>query len=866
MKTISPARLHSTSKAPTGFKHRTRLCLLLSCLCVPASMVTAFAQTPKIKITDPLVKTTTDLRSQGPLELSFTVSGSEITKVRVIVFQIDVTKGISTTLDTTKKDVDIDADKTEQSLTANLFKGLNKVQITALRDGTPDPKVSASISVTCTGKKCGAAAPAEAEAGDHAKPPEKGGNISILQPLGANVDNGLISSVITVKKSPIQRVFIQVINDGKTVEQSKSLLGVKYADELALLTPRLRVGKGKNIITVFNPDEPIETTDKFSTTVTCTGDKCDTPDVAKETGGIRIETPEGGAKLTDANAVSKITVDKKSGIEHLFVMVLNKGKEVKQENNPIAVDYGDKAQVALTPTIRIGEGKNIITVFDADKSLADSPQDSTEVTCKGNCGKEATASTSEITIEEPKTEGDEPYRADNISSIDSYVTVKQGSKIKNIQYDVVVDGKPVFTSEPQPVNPTTEKADKVKVRLKFLRGPNTIRIYDAAKPYGDNQTAIVIDCRGDNCASDFLVSTIVTNSQNTRLVVGFEQAGASSTTSETKPFLDFSFTSPFIFDTLIEGGKPKKGADGREIRVPRAAAWGQIRLASTPDQITTTGVFPTNLVNQVGRAGTAGNLVQSFDFLAGLEIRAFSANGSFLSLIPGIRQKTRFYIAGGAGAISPLTAIRESAQIFKIPLPNTPQYQPFIDRYGKPREQSGNIPAQEFVAFVPLDRDRFLRQWYAGLRVKTLYCEDEDCTRFRNQFPGTVDFMVGQNESVTGGRRKFGGAPDPTDSTKIIGAKNAYVFRIDAFYPLPFRETRFLYLYGTAMMKIGGGRANIVNPLFLDPASILITDPKVFIPSSNLQELLQPNRDYYKIGVGINLTELFNRNKTSPQR
>jgi hypothetical protein len=381
------------------------------------------------------------------------------------------------------------------------------------------------------------------------------------------------------------------------------------------------------------------------------------------------------------------------------------------------------------------------------------------------------------------------------------------------------------------------KAKTIKTTIRIGPGKNEISAFDPKVPITDIHT-IVVKCDGERCGTESDVATVVTNSQHTRVVVGMEQAGASSTTSETKPFLDFFFTGPLLFNS----------------RVPRLATWGQIRFNSTPDQVTNTGVLPTNLVNQVG-SESRGGLVQSFDFLAGLEGRAFTSNGYFLSLIPGIRQKTRFYIAAGWGAISPLTATRDATRTFRIPKPEEPQFDLFVERYGEPEE------GKEFVAFVPLDRDRFLRQWYAGMRLKTFFCEDQECTRFRNSFPGMLDVMFGQNEAVTGGSRKYGGTPDPNDNTKIIGEKNAYVLRIDGFYPLPFRETSFLYLYGTAMIKVGGGRTKVVNPLFLDPATVLITDPKVFIPPPDLQQLLQPNRDYYKIGVGINLNELFNRRR-----
>ena len=103
---------------------------------------------------------------------------------------------------------------------------------------------------------------------------------------------------------------------------------------------------------------------------------------------------------------------------------------------------------------------------------------------------------------------------------------------------------------------------------------------------------------------------------------------------------------------------------------------------------------------------------------------------------------------------------------------------------------------------------------------------------------------------------------DPNDPTKII-KKRSFVLRFDAFYPFPLRQANFLYFYGSALMKIGAGGVRIQNPLFLDtaPGDVLITDSRVFIPESDRQKMFQPSRDYYKVGVGINLTELFNRNK-----
>jgi hypothetical protein len=315
------------------------------------------------------------------------------------------------------------------------------------------------------------------------------------------------------------------------------------------------------------------------------------------------------------------------------------------------------------------------------------------------------------------------------------------------------------------------------------------------------------------------------------MAVGFEQAGASSATSETKPFLDFFFTTPLRF--FGEGP------------IPRLAAWGLIRISTTPEQTAAVGAFPSNLINQVSQSRETVGLVQSFDYLAGMEVRLFGLDGKFFGLGPN-GKKTQFYVAGGGGAINPLSSQKETVQIFRVPGEGSSQRDLFVNRFGE------DAAANSFIGFVFPERDRFLRQFYAGLRIKSFDCDDAPCTRFANRFPATFDFMIGQNEAVTGGRLKN----DITDETgKIIGRKRSWVLRFDAFYPLTVRGAAF-NLYGTALLKVGGPGVKITTPLFLDqaPGEILITSPSVFVAPN-----LQLDRDYYKIGVGFDLIRLLLR-------
>ena len=332
-------------------------------------------------------------------------------------------------------------------------------------------------------------------------------------------------------------------------------------------------------------------------------------------------------------------------------------------------------------------------------------------------------------------------------------------------------------------------------------------------------------------------STILTNSLYTRAIIGFEQAGASSSNSESKPFLDFFFTAPIRF-------KP------HEDELPRVSAWGHVRLASLPQQVSNFGTFATGFVDPLAE-GKLTELVQGFDFLAGLEGRLFGTDKPYASLIPGIKSRTYVYLVGGGGAISPLSAdsAQERAQIFKVPAETNPQRQLFIERFGK------DAAAKKYIGFVFPDRDRFLRQFYGGFRFKTFYYEGDSVTPI-NRFPAILDVMFGQNEAVTGGKLRH----EVTDEKgRVTGKKRSLIMRLEAFYPFPVKEASFLYLYGTAMMKLNGGGVRITTPLFLErpESNVLLTNDDLFIAPT-----LQTNRDYYRFGIGVNLTELFNRRTT----
>jgi len=835
---------------------------LLICFFSSASLPTfAQAQTkkPKVTITSPKVPAGTAIVVTGNVVyVKFAATSSDVTQVK---FRITTDEG-----DAGGFVARVVSDAAKNARYVPLFKGANTIELYAVSGDTTERVPSAKLAVACNDPSCYTALPPTmAELSASETPSAR--NVTISRPADGDsvTDVATIARTISVQKvSGIKKLTVDVTNGDKTVDHKLVPLE-DLNDALAYAKPTLKLAPGRNVIRVYSLETLGEkgNQDSIEVTLTCSDAKCGkeaegttTSESAKKS-DVKVLQPTEGFDAGDvSDFVTYLSIAKDSKISKLQYEVFQGGKRLVSGATLDVPTHAGK-EATLTPKIKLWQGDNTIRFFDPTDPANAEKQAALKVTCSGvvKCLKpDAPAEdvTKNITVDVPASKVGDTYHVTNRSSLDSMITVAKGN-IKKIQYDVISSGRPIWTSESVPVD-ATEKAVKVPLRLKFVRGLNTIRVYDSEHPGGDDDASVMIDCTGDNCATDLDIATIVTTSQNTRVVVGFEQAGGSSTESTTKPFLDLYLSAPFIFDRQSKADKEKN-----LLKVPRVGTWGQIRLASTPEQLTNISVLPSNLVNQLVQTDKINNLVQSFDFLAGLEARIFTAKGSFLGLIPGVRQKTRFYLAGGYGAISPLSVTAENVRMFKIPPTTSPQYQTFIERYG-PLKDPVN---QTKIAFVPLDRDRFLRQWYVGIRTKTYYCEDEVCEQFKNRFPGILDIMYGQSEAVTGGSRKYQMAgPSGTKS------KNAFVLRIDGFYPLPFKDASFLFLYGTAMMKIGGLGTNITTPLILDP--ILppvpsVDDASVFIPSLEKLLLQQPNRDYYKIGVGVNLTELFNRNKTPPQ-
>ena len=445
--------------------------------------------------------------------------------------------------------------------------------------------------------------------------------------------------------------------------------------------------------------------------------------------------------------------------------------------------------------------------------------------------KKEGGSKSHISITQPSEAGG-PIRYQNAGEVELEIRVDQKpnkkENIKSVAVTVLNEEGPVDQEkvELKYAEKTTEPA-VAKPSLKVGKGTNKVTVFDP-KDAEKETTSINIICEGDDCGkTNDDTPTDRFSSIYTRGIVGFEQSGGSAAQSIQKPFLEF-FWNPPVWTS--EG----QNEPFRYI-YPKASLWGSVRFTSVPQQISTPLItFAPSFLAPINEANV-NKLVQGFDFLFGGEMgfgRGFSKGDIGTAFLPtgnrDTKQKYSAYLIAGFGASSPLSP-SDTVSIFKAP---TTQSELDKIRPGL------KLPAgTEYIAFAGPDRDSFFRQWYAGVRLKTHYFQKGSNGKLDliNRPGGMFDIAVGQNEAVTGGRL------------------HGMVMRFDGFYPLPVSNRSILYLYGNASINLRR-HATITDPLILAtaPSNITVPADNVFLITSE-----PSNRDVYRIGVGVNLIELF---------
>jgi hypothetical protein len=157
--------------------------------------------------------------------------------------------------------------------------------------------------------------------------------------------------------------------------------------------------------------------------------------------------------------------------------------------------------------------------------------------------------------------------------------------------------------------------------------------------------------------------------------------------------------------------------------------------------------------------------------------------------------------------------------------------------------------AQTDIAFAPEDRNSFLLKYAVGLRLITRYNASGTTFCGTSSAPSVgvcsrmiVDLTVGQDEAITGGMLRH------------------FVAKSDVGFPIPKTS---VYFFGSAALRFT--RNHEYSPLILQPATIVASSPTppatITVPSSTtwVLPLTQPNRDFYRIGLGLDLSSVFSK-------
>jgi hypothetical protein len=323
-------------------------------------------------------------------------------------------------------------------------------------------------------------------------------------------------------------------------------------------------------------------------------------------------------------------------------------------------------------------------------------------------------------------------------------------------------------------------------------------------------------------------------------VVGVDVEGASSASPAARFLGNVSVDEPVF---------PQKTGSDRLTNIDQSKFFigGSLRIAAMaqPGTLSSSELSAAYLATAVN--ATPDKIVQSWEGTGSISFRILSTNvgiGTFDNGSPTSKDYPRktlltTSILFSGGFISPLSVTQATPVVYDL----TPQV---YDIYGpSPTGPASPIPstcnpssipppsAACYVAFVPMDRQRFYRHYEVGFRFRTY---GEDFTNHVLRFPGIIDLTVGQNEYVTG------------------GGFNGIVIHFGGSLPIPIPKVEGIYAFGAIDAAINGpsgGGAQLILNAAPSTANVTYLSPNVYdIP------VAQPNRDRYRFGVGIDLYHL----------
>jgi len=311
---------------------------------------------------------------------------------------------------------------------------------------------------------------------------------------------------------------------------------------------------------------------------------------------------------------------------------------------------------------------------------------------------------------------------------------------------------------------------------------------------------------------------------STRVVIGVDASGASSSDTQQKFFVAADLNTPI-----------RVGTQHKDPLESRFWVFFSPRISSQPREtalssLDASGSFFSTFLQEQPKA-----LVQSVDLFGGMEIALVKPRSGipFWGSYPNTHARIGLSLMWGWGVSSPFV-LRDPASAqaqFQIN-PSVLTRFPDLD----------TMTTETNIIFVEEERSRFFRKYYTGLRFKTHFFSDKvegtcdwdpgvkPCHALFNRFPGIFDLTIGQDETVTGGQLK------------------RWVLRADAVYPVPF--ARGFHIYGTAYTALA--KNDVQQPIILSPANMPLALSDAAL---RIQAVPARKRDYYRIGLGFDLAQ-----------
>jgi hypothetical protein len=398
-------------------------------------------------------------------------------------------------------------------------------------------------------------------------------------------------------------------------------------------------------------------------------------------------------------------------------------------------------------------------------------------------------------------------------------------------------GKSLVTIGGQPVTVTKDNWTNIKI---VATAPDLSQLDDFDSTYGFDATVSVSIAGTDKSTPPVIASGNFTELPpqwgdddeipvSVKMVGGYEQGFQSSQSANSDAFI---------------------AVYGHRLFKDRFGPFYSLRLQTAPQ------ASGTNSVVSVFSNPSGGVTMQSLQTVGAAVDLSLGMEFQFARLNKG---QTTLGVIGGGGFVTPLQ-LNSISTAFTMPAFGTVECTALQSRLSgvlnnpiyagiKPNTAStstscfSNITtstpaALSLLEYAAPDQPNFFPKYAFGLRFINRWpgtsANFKQCSSDNQCERGYVDFTLGQNASLTGGSLQH------------------MILNIDSIYPITLSKPSFLYLFGSISRRFGA-LPPYVPPLVLATGTISTTPAA----STLILPLTQPDRDFYRIGAGINLNEIF---------